>query len=137
VHDHSVVSRNSEQFTFSPPPGEVCKFPAVSADGRIAVLLVQKEQRFGYAYGHILRFVFGDGPLAQTPPQRILDSRQLEGLFGGRHAWVKNLHKVSPAGDAILLNISTEDTNRASGATAYYRDHPCWYQIESGSIKGL
>ena len=136
VHDHSVVfSKQGKQFIFSPPPHEVCKDPAVSADGHSAFLLVQKEEPFGYYYGCILQFEFGDGPLVQTQPQRILSPQQLEGLFGGRRSWVNKLHKLSPAGDEILLAISSEDTNRSSGSTTYYTDHPYWYNIKGSAIK--
>ena len=47
-HGHSVVfSRDGEKRVFSPPTGEVCGSPVVSADGRTALLLVRKEEEFG------------------------------------------------------------------------------------------
>jgi hypothetical protein len=136
THDHSVVfSKEGKEFVFSPSPHEVCKDPAVSPDGRIAFLLVQKEERFGYDYGCILQFAFSNGPLVEIQPQRILSPRQLEGFFGGRRAWVNKLHKLSPTGDAVLLSISAEDTNRSSGGSTYYINHPFWYDVKSNSIK--
>ncbi len=134
--DHSVVfSKAGNQFTYSPPAHEVCKDPAISANGHTAFLLVQKEEQFGYDYGCILQFTFDDGPLVQTQPQRILTPRQLDNLFGGHRSWINKLHQLSPDGNAILLSISSEDTNRSSASSTYYVDHPFWYNVKDNTIK--
>jgi hypothetical protein len=137
-HGHSVVfSRDGDKFVFSPPSGEVCTSPVVGADGRTALLLVRKEEEFGYNYGCLLRFDFASGRLSNAQPNRILEPEQLNGLFNGSRSWVNNLHKLSASGDRLLLSISTEDTNRSLGRMTYYSDHPYWYDLKSMSIQEI
>ena len=134
-HGRSVVfARNGEEFVLSPATGEAWGFPVVSADGRTALFLIRKEVQGGYNYECLVRFDFLGEPLSKAQPQRILASQQLDGLFGGRRSWVNSLHKLSASGDRLLLNISTEDTNRSLGASTFYADHPYWFDLKSSSL---
>ncbi len=116
----AVITRGNERFTFTPPPGEICDDPAITPDGRRLFFLVRSQLDFGYDYACILRFDFTSGSLASTQPSRLLSQAQLTNLFGGKRTWVNNLYQVGPAGDRLLLNISSEDPSRTTQGSSYY-----------------
>lgn len=125
-----IITRGSDSFTYTRSSGGVCSHPVITPDGRSLFLLVWSRT----GYDRIIRFDFSGSPLSSAKPSRILTHSQLTNLFGGKPTWVNSVYKASPAGDRLLMNISTEDTSPNSPGTTF-SERPYWYDITNNSVR--